>query len=269
MIYGSGNCLGMRKSHLIFRGIGTNRVKFPRFVLDESVPAKLIIFCDASQLAFGFAAYVWQKGCAKLIFAKAKVAPLVKRTLPTLELLSVFLAFKCVPNMLRALPDSSISDIVVAVDAQVALSWLLTNDIKTKNVFVGNRLKDIHAGIAKLRNGGVHVSFKYVNTNDNPADLITRGVSIDKFETQLLFWIHGPSWLEGEAIQWPASELGCLSADSRRLVLNNAVIISPVGSTSTTVVELERFSSLDKLLRVLTYVFRFIFKLRGGHPIRF
>ena len=100
------------------------RIKFPRFMLDESVPVKLIIFCNASQPAFGFAACVWQRGCAKLNFAKAKVVPLVKKTLPTLELLSVFLAFKCVPNMLRALPDSSISDIVVAVDAQVALSWL-------------------------------------------------------------------------------------------------------------------------------------------------
>ena len=39
---------------------------------------------------------------------------------------------------------------------------------------------DIHKEITKL-NKSIHVKFNYVNTNDNPADLITRGVSLDKF----------------------------------------------------------------------------------------
>ena len=105
------------------------------------------------------AAYTWQNACAKLIFAKSKVAPQVKRTLPILELLSVFLSVKCIPNMLRALPDSCISDIVVAVNAQLVLSWLLTNDIKTKDVFINNRLKNIHKEIAKLNKGSIHEKF--------------------------------------------------------------------------------------------------------------
>ena len=124
-------------------------LRFPKFGLNESSPAKLIIICDASQLEFGFAAYIWQNGCAKLIFVKAKMAPLVKRTLPTLKLLPVFLSVECIPNMLRVLSDSCISDIAVAVDAQVVLSCLLTNDIKTKNVFQ-NKLEDIHKEIANL-----------------------------------------------------------------------------------------------------------------------
>ena len=54
----------------------------------------------------------------------------------------------------------NVLDGVVAGDAQVVLSWLLTNDIKTKNVFVKNRLEDIHEGIAKMRGRGIHVKFK-------------------------------------------------------------------------------------------------------------
>ena len=103
-----------------------------------------------------------------------------------------------------------------------------------------------------MNEGGILVKFNYVNTNDNPADLITRGMSLDKFKAQFLFWLLVPSWLSGEALQWPASELGCLSADSRMLVLNNAVVISPVDFASSAIVELERFSSLVKLLRVVT-----------------
>ena len=46
------------------------------------------------------------------------------------------------------------------------------------------------------------------------------------------------------------------------LVLNNAVVISPVGFASSAIVELEQSSSLAKLLRVVTYVFRFVFSLK-------
>ena len=75
-------------------------------------------------------------------------------------------------------------------------------------------------------------------------------------------WSFLVGWLVGEALQWPARELDCLSPDCRMLVLNNAVVISPVGYTSAAMVELERFSSLAKLLRVVTYVFRFAFCLK-------
>ena len=57
------------------------------------------------------------------------------------------------------------------------------------------------------------MKFNYVNTKDNPTDLIARGVSLDKFKAQFLFWLYGPSWLVGEALQWPNRELGCLCAD--------------------------------------------------------
>ena len=46
------------------------------------------------------------------------------------------------------------------------------------------------------------------------------------------------------------------------LVLNNAVVISLVGYASVAIVELERFSTLVKLMRVVTYVFRFVFSLK-------
>ena len=64
-------------------------------------------------------------------------------------------------------------------------------------------LKDIHKEIAKLSKGGIYVKFNYVNKNDNPVDLITRGVSLNKFKAQFLFWLHGPSWLIGKSYNVP------------------------------------------------------------------
>ena len=74
---------------------GLSDVEFPRYTLSEDVPGDLYLFCDASKSAYGFAAYIVQNGQSHLIFSKAKVAPLWSKTLPVLELFSLFLAFKC------------------------------------------------------------------------------------------------------------------------------------------------------------------------------
>ena len=72
-------------------------VHFPRQVLDLDSKSTLIFFCDASKEAYGFVCYVVneQTGTASNIFSKCKSAPLKSKTLPTLEFLSFFLAFKC------------------------------------------------------------------------------------------------------------------------------------------------------------------------------
>ena len=40
--------------------------------------------------------------------------------------------------------------------------------------------------------------FKYVHTNQNPADLLTRGRSYDKYLRNRNLWLKGPSWLTNE-----------------------------------------------------------------------
>ena len=56
--------------------------------------------------------------------------------------------------------------------------------------------------------------------------------------------------------------MACLSTDSLLLVLNYTVVIFLVGFASAAIIELEWFLSLAKLLRVLTYVFQFVFELK-------
>ena len=48
------------------------------------------------------AAYSVQDGESHLAFSKAKVAPMKPKSLPTLELLAVFLSFKCLLPLLKA-----------------------------------------------------------------------------------------------------------------------------------------------------------------------
>lgn len=78
-----------------------------------------------------------------LIFAKVKVASTKTKTLPTLELLSVYLALKCRLLLLKNYKNIKKEDVYMVVDAQVVLSWLLSQFITTENIFTKNCLIDI------------------------------------------------------------------------------------------------------------------------------
>ena len=105
----------------------------------------------------------------------------------------------------------NIATISVAVDAQVVLSWLLTERVKIKNVFAANRIKDIQVMLGELKTThNLNVNFKYVPTRENPADLLTRGLTLAAFKQDLDFWLKGPTWLQGDSVKWPNSNLECL-----------------------------------------------------------
>ena len=106
-----------------------------------------------------------QDGESHLAFAKAKVAPMKPKSLPMLELLAVFLAIKCLLPLLKAYSHIRIRDIVISVDPQVEFSSILSDNIKTKNQLVKNRLKDIHQMIRELKEEkSLSVKFRYVHT---------------------------------------------------------------------------------------------------------
>lgn len=224
--------------------------------MDETYPANLYIFCDASKKVYGFVAYFVQNGNSTLVFAKAKVAPLKSKTLPTLELLAVFLAVM--------FSNISIKNTFVAVDAQVVLSWLLSEDAKTKNQFVRNRLKDI-SKIAKELVGeySMPLKFKYIHTLQNPADLITRWLSFEKFKQNFDFWVSGPEWLKKQPVTWPVCGLDCLSTDNKEIV-NSMVPHNMVSAhTENPIILFQKLSKLTKLIRVISLIFKFVNRLKG------
>ena len=80
-----------------------------------------------------------------------------------------------------------------------------------------------HSRIGKLHDLGFDLVFKYVNTSDNLADLIRRGITLNKFWSELQSWLIGHEWLIGEDINWSPSDLNCLSPDSQMIVLSNTI----------------------------------------------
>ncbi|CAL4247930.1 unnamed protein product, partial [Meganyctiphanes norvegica] len=155
-----------------------DELEFPRFTLSEDKPTTLILYCDASKSAFGYVGYAVQEGTSCNLLAKTKVAPVKNKTLPTLELMAVSLAYKALFNIFKTYKNVRFSNVFVASDAQIIISWLLSDTVKTKNLFARNRIKDVHRMHKELiEEFKVPIQIKYVATHENPGDLITRGLS--------------------------------------------------------------------------------------------
>ena len=223
---------------------------------------ELVVFTDAAKEAYGCAYYACynDKGkiCSSLLFAKAKVSPMKPKTLPTLELLGVFLGLKCASVVLSAVVNEEVlvNSLTFCTDSQVVLSWILTKNLKSKNVFVSNRIKDINQMCESMKNKyNIDCNFKYVCTEQNPCDLITRGISFRIFQSKFNFWENGPLFLKSSPLTVPISPLQCLSDNSKAVMCSNVVSTEEIFS-------LDKYSSFNKLLRVVSLVLEFTQKCR-------
>ena len=181
---------------------------------------------------------------------KARVAPVKRHTLPRLELMAACIGAHLCKFVLMSLNHLHFR-VVMWSDSQITLHWLSSK--KKLQPFVANRVHEIHKLLPD-------VPWQYCPTQDNPADLVTRGISLD-YLTDSRLWKYGPSWLSAES-QWPKWE------HSEILHLQTTVDISEdlpnrdepslhhtgIGQ----IIDIQHYSNLSKLLRVSAYVLRFV-----------
>ena len=157
----------------------------------------LHLFADASNLACCAAAVAvveQQGGMSKgLLTSKSRIS---KRntSIARLELVSGHMAANMVKNLHGALQRWPIGSTTIWMDSMAALYWL-TNPAKTWKVFVANRVRKIAEATSETG-----ITWKYVPTDINLADLGSRGATIVKMERGN--WLTGPNWLFDET-QWP------------------------------------------------------------------
>ena len=135
-------------------------------------------------------------------------------------------------------------------------------------MFVRNRIKEI--------NSHRDITFHYVKSNENPADIATRGTDIHSLSENRLWW-HGPMWLKKTEEKWNTSvtdtdEQTDLDYDSEvkmqilvkeTTLLNTSEIKTGLetyssGKCAPFGIECDRYSSLTKIIRVTALVIRFI-----------
>ena len=232
---------------------------FFRKSFSSDLPVKLFMFADASKEAYGCAIYAVQGEVSSLVFSKVKVSPLKERTLPTLELLAAQLALKCFGTIFDSglLCNTKFECITLFVDSQVVLSWILKNKAPKKNIFVNNRLKEILSSLEDIKRKFKLVTFAYVPSNNNQADLITKPCSARIFLDRFDDWVRGPSWLTLSPDGWPKGQLGCIPCSVKGNLLNPVMV-----PNKEPLVNICEYSSFSKLIGVVTKFFTAVFRFK-------
>lgn len=119
-----------------------------------------------------------------LVFTKMRLTPVKGMTIPRAELMAVLIGVRCLEFAKQQL-KLAIKGIHLWSDSKCVLSWIRSN--KNLTVFVANRVCEIKSHS--------DVTFSYVSTKDNPADIATRGSTVKMLCDNELWW-QGPQWLK-------------------------------------------------------------------------
>ncbi|GFT95502.1 uncharacterized protein TNCV_4080991 [Trichonephila clavipes] len=128
-----------------------DHLRIPRLVLDStndevSDLIEIHIFCDASKLAYGAAAYVkvrkQNEVLVNLITSKTRVAPLKAVTLPRLELLGALVAARLSSRVQEIVRKKKECKVFHWTDSKIVLFWIKGSSKRWKQ-FVANRVQEI------------------------------------------------------------------------------------------------------------------------------
>ena len=179
---------------------------------------------------------------------KARVAPIKRMTIPNLELQAAVCGAQFA-QFIKEEPDIECSDFVFWSDSTTVLYWLRTPEMRHR-IFVANR-------IVKILDVSSAFDWKYASSTANPADDGTREYSVEQM-TSKPRWISGPSFLSQRRSEWPKQEI--LHAQQVKVFS-----FSSVKSTVSNIVDVTRFSSWNKIIRVIALCILFADKCRKRH----
>ncbi|KAF0720151.1 Integrase catalytic domain-containing protein, partial [Aphis craccivora] len=218
-------------------------LSIPRLVLCHANKRTITLhgFCDASQNAIGACIYVRSKivdsedsWTTALYTSRSRVAPIRTTTIPRLELNGATMLVDLITEVRKEFKALNIclsdDDVNLWTDSSIVLSWINT-DTPLK-MYVANRITQIHES-------STIAQWRYVPSQDNPADLITRGTSAQSLESSTLWW-KGPHIPEVRTIKPVLTVTQYHSAD-----LSKDYNI------------LHQYSNWTKLIRITAYIQRF------------
>ncbi|GFU82826.1 uncharacterized protein TNCV_266231 [Trichonephila clavipes] len=161
----------------------------PRYCLqDKFIRTELHGFSDSSEKAYGaplYLRFINTSGqiSVRFLCSKSKVAPLKSITIPRLELCGAVLLSKLLKSTIDAF-KVSICQIYLWIDCSIVLTWI-KKPLAQFKTFVRNQVNIIQ----ELTESDF---WKHVNSENNPADILSRGISPNKIQHCELWWFGLP-----------------------------------------------------------------------------
>ena len=177
---------------------------------------------------------------ACFLMGKCKVAPIKQMSVRKMEVEAAVIGVRLLQLIQREM-TMTIDQNFLWSDSQVVLAWIASN--KKQNVFVSNRLQEIH----KCSLPQHHIS-NYLN----PADHGTRGLETNEVQQK---WLDPPLFLCVNELTW--NEINKARARCA------AVTRSP--KTIKPIVDPSKFSTWSKLLQTVATVFNLIHRAKKAN----
>jgi len=243
---------GLRK----LKEVSIPRQYFSVLWSDCMLDLELHAFGDASIRGYGACVYIRHstpsgQAMSALVRSCARVAPLERKTLPRLELLGCLVTAQLVCSVIDALRLPKNVRCTCWTDSMVALGWILGSPSKWKP-WVANRVATIHSLTSPE-------AWKHIAGIDNPADLVSRGISADKLADSELWW-HGPLFLRETDSRYPTLPISLpennpdVEVERKRCSSETTLICA----SDSHVFQVDRWSTLNKAYRVIAWVLLFV-----------
>ena len=236
------------------------RLRVPRCLRTGLGVKKITLhtFTDASQQAYGAATYsrhLCEDGSVtcRLVASKSRVAPLQAISIPRLELMATVVGLRHAEAK-QEWPFWS--------DSVDVLYWIRGCSRKFKP-FVANRVGEIQSLTDPEQ-------WRHVPTKQNPADLLTRGLSVSTLIDEESWW-KGPVFLMQEETEWPEKKIGTkkeADIEVRKQYQEYSQERSFLSTMTEGRLDLTRYSSWTRLTRVSATVNRFLENCRLPSTLR-
>lgn len=246
--------------------VAINEINVQRHIfLNKTAVVEMHGFADASNRAYAAAIYVkciTETGniSVHLLCSKSRVAPIKPVTIPRLELCAAVLLAQLMRKVNMSL-HLELSRICLWSDSTIVLAWIrnMPHQLKT---FVANR-------VSTIQELSETYQWQHVRSEENPADLISRGLDPVKILHNELWW-HGPHFLSQMNSFSDLESSPAIEKDDymRELKKDSEVTLPKTESIKNFSLNLQTEDSFlesiinisnnyIKLKRVVSYIFRF------------
>ena len=219
-------------------------------------------FADASERAYGVVSYIrtisedGQISCS-LLLSKAHLAPIKPLSIPRLELSAATLAVKVNLEVHRSLEFHCCPEVFYWTDSTTVLKYI--RNVKSRfHIFVANRL-------AIIRDGSSVEQWRWVPSEKNPADLLSRGCDARTLINDST-WVNGPYFLREVQTEWPNSVPELTEDREDPEIRVNATSVKPTTKSENMLDSpirklVEHYSTWTRLTRAVAWIRRIVARL--------